>query len=130
MSVLRIETGRASGRTVVVMLQGPLDMTTDQDLTAAVHAALGQGPRRLVLDCRECSFVDSTGLAALVAAMRAARHVGAIVRLARVDERLRLLLERTNLFRLLREVALPEPCAWDDPESELDAGLGIPGHRP
>jgi anti-sigma B factor antagonist len=51
-----------------VFLSGELDMATAPDLTAALDPVIAHGPREVVLDLSELSFVDSSGIAALVEA--------------------------------------------------------------
>ena len=52
--------GPASSRTFVV--HGELDLTTTDILLGAARAAMREGLRRLVVDLRRLTFVDSSGL--------------------------------------------------------------------
>lgn len=71
----RVRTQRSDG-TVVLRLQGDLDVATAAELRRALAQALEGAPSSLVLDLAELSFVDSTGIGALVGASRRAREVG------------------------------------------------------
>jgi anti-sigma B factor antagonist len=57
----RCETGRA-GDTRWVRPVGELDLDTEPQLEEALAALREQGARRLVLDLRKLTFMDSTGL--------------------------------------------------------------------
>ena len=70
---LRREPG-AEGPVVVVA--GALDITTADRLEAALLAAEADAPRALVLDLREVSFFDSTGLQMVLDAHLRAEQAG------------------------------------------------------
>lgn len=76
-----------------------------------MKARLGQvvadGGKRLVVDLGEVSFVDSSGLGALVGGLKAGRH-GGDLRIARPAEQARTILELTTLNRVLRPYATVE----------------------
>ncbi len=59
---------RSDGVRHTIVLTGELDMATASRLEAAVAAAIARGDRELVLDLRGVTFMDSTGLRALLRA--------------------------------------------------------------
>jgi anti-anti-sigma factor len=62
---------------VVVAVSGELDAAVTAHLQRAVDEALARSPERLVLDVRDLRFLDSHGVACLVAVRKAARTHGA-----------------------------------------------------
>ncbi|NNJ08228.1 STAS domain-containing protein [Streptomyces sp. PKU-MA01144] len=68
--------------TVVVELVGELDHDTAEPLRSALEDAIGGGARRIVVDCAELRFCDSTGLNVLLRARLAAQGGEARVELA------------------------------------------------
>lgn len=58
----------AVGSHPCVALHGELDLATAPDLEAVLGPLIQQGPLELVLDCSELSFIDSSGIAALISA--------------------------------------------------------------
>jgi anti-sigma B factor antagonist len=54
----------------VITLRGELDLANKELLEDAVGEALAARPRRVVLDLSELDYLDSTGLAVLIAAKR------------------------------------------------------------
>ena len=61
---------REHGGTVVVRLQGELDLHNARELRAAFDDALARRPGRLVVDLSEVEFLDSTALSALIQARK------------------------------------------------------------
>jgi anti-anti-sigma factor len=57
-----------NGETQVISLSGELDLANAGTAEAALEAALRQ-ERRVVVDMRKLEFIDSTGIALLVAAL-------------------------------------------------------------
>lgn len=64
---------------VAVVVNGELDLFTAPELNAALHAT-GAGREELVLDLRGLTFIDSSGMAVLVAQRRAMRALGTRLR--------------------------------------------------
>ncbi len=54
----------------VVEVGGEVDVATAPQLRACLHQAIDAGSRRLVVDLRQASFIDSEGLGVLVGARR------------------------------------------------------------
>jgi anti-anti-sigma factor len=106
---LEIEEERAGG-TAILRLKGELDLATGEQAEAAI--ARTRGAERLVIDLRELSFVDSTGIQALLRANLTARQDGTellVVRGPRPVARLFGLLELDAQLNVVDEVpqALP-----------------------
>jgi anti-sigma B factor antagonist len=57
---------RAEGPRHTVVLVGELDLATAPELDAIAERVCSEGARELVLDLRELSFIDSTGLRAIL----------------------------------------------------------------
>ncbi|MFF3752887.1 STAS domain-containing protein [Streptomyces sp. NPDC002018] len=64
---LRVEV-RTEGRSEIVAVAGELDHHTAELLRAPLDEALEQGRARLVIDCSQLEFCDSTGLNVLLGA--------------------------------------------------------------
>jgi len=74
--------------------------------------------QRLTVDFCDVSYVDTSGLAILVEILKTAQMLGKTLRLSRLRERPRYLLETTRLLHLFEEVNREDPCqshSW--PES-------------
>ncbi|MFE2988485.1 STAS domain-containing protein [Streptomyces sp. NPDC059262] len=85
-------TGPGSCRVTVA---GDLDLCSAPTVRATLREALS-GHGRVVVDCSRLSFIDCTGLSALLAAARAARATGAELRLCAVPHALARLLRLSH----------------------------------
>jgi anti-sigma B factor antagonist len=62
------------GEAVVVRLQGEIDLYNAPALKDGLAEAIARGPRRLVVDLAEVTFLDSTALGAFVEAKSKLGH--------------------------------------------------------
>ena len=85
---------------VIVDVRGELDVATAPSLQDVLDHLMAEGVRRIVVDLAETSFVDSTGLGALLTAHRRMHaHHGELV-LSNLRPAARRLLELTALDRV------------------------------
>ena len=97
---LEVEISERDGW-VVLTARGTIEFGTVQPLRTAVERAVTVLRPCVVLDLHEVVFVDSTGLALLVAADRWTRDRSGHFRVAGPGDQLRRLLSITNLDRRL-----------------------------
>jgi len=88
------------GDVTLIRLDGQLTVGNRQELKAAAQVALEGGARKLLFDCASTSYIDSSGLGALVTIARRAREVGGAIRLTGLNEDLQSLFELTKLDTL------------------------------
>ena len=86
----------------IVAFTGRLDFLSAASARARLAEAVAQGNRRLVVDLGETSFIDSSGLGALIGGLKAARKAGGDLRIARPTEQARAVLALTSLDRVFR----------------------------
>jgi anti-sigma B factor antagonist len=82
---------------VVVRVGGDLDVVTAADLWSHLSALIEDGGLRIVIDCSEVTFLDSSGIATLVRAHRTVTPLGGSVRLREVSRRVLEILTITSL---------------------------------
>jgi anti-sigma B factor antagonist len=70
-------------------------------LKTAIDQAVDGGTPRIVVDLSAVSFMDSSGLGALIAGLKATRQAGGDLRIAVVPEQVMTVLRLTNLDRVL-----------------------------
>ncbi|MCI1018877.1 STAS domain-containing protein [Microbacterium sp. C5A9] len=87
----------------VIALAGRLTATGAPLLRKAVTDLVGSGDSRIVIDMAAVQLVDSSGLGALVGALKSARVAGGDLRIAAVPDAVRTVLHLTNLDRVLRD---------------------------
>lgn len=90
--------GSATG---VVVIRGRLDLLTAADLKTRLEGLVEEGWSRLVLDLGGVQFVDSSGLGAMIAGLRAARVAGGDCRIARPARQIQHILHVSTLDRVL-----------------------------
>ena len=99
---MRIDVSTASGATVVRPSGERLDIEVAADFRAMLLSLIEQGHRRLIIDLADVGFIDSSGLGALVSALKTLKRTdnGGDVRLARVQAPVVSLLEIIRLNRV------------------------------
>lgn len=99
---------------VVLVPTGDIDMSRSPELRGAIRDAFGvNNINRLVIDLEGVGYMDSSGLATLVEAMRTAKTSGVALKLSSMSERVRALFDIAKLDRVFdivetREAALGE----------------------
>lgn len=101
-----VSTRVAADGTRVVAARGEVDLATAPDL-AEVLAAHGADERALVLDLRETTFLDSSGIRVLVEAHRSGEERGVPFSVVAGTPAVRDLLVTTGVAEHLRLVEAP-----------------------
>lgn len=89
-----------SNDVTIVTVQGQLVVTNRQEFKQMVLDAMEQGARTFVVDFTDASYIDSSGLGALVSLSRRLRDAGGDLRLVGLSDELRTLFELTRLDAL------------------------------
>jgi len=95
----------------VVQPVGRLDLLSASELRQTLIDAVAAGKHRLVVDLAGVPFVDSSGLAALISGLKAARLAGGDLRIARPGQQARTVFELTRLDRVLPGYSSVEEAA-------------------
>jgi len=93
---LRADVSSLDGWTVVSLF-GELDVASAPNLREQLIQLVSQGSHLLVLDLEGLDFLDSTGLGAIISALKRARTNGGDLRLVCTQSRIRRLFEITAL---------------------------------
>ncbi|WP_059017079.1 STAS domain-containing protein [Mycobacterium sp. M26] len=99
---------------VVVVPEGRLNVAAAPALRTQLLTLVQGGQSRVVVDLSAAESIDSSGLGALISALKAARQAGGDLRIAAPSTRVVAALELTNLNRVLP----PHPSAdsaFDEP---------------
>jgi anti-sigma B factor antagonist len=95
-----IDVTQADGVTVVAP-RGDLDMATVDEVRRTLASLIDRGQSRLLVDLGGVGYIDSSGMGALVAAMKQARAAGGDVRLCALQDDVRSIFELTRLSRAM-----------------------------
>lgn len=85
----------------VITAAGRLNLAAARELRTEVRSALDEGSSRIVVELSEVTFMDSSGLGALVACLKSARQAGGDLRIAAPSAQVTMVLELSNLDRVL-----------------------------
>ena len=103
-----VRVGPASDGALVA-LSGRVDRDAEDDLLAAFGTAAEPEPDRVVLDFRDTTYINSSGLAAIVTLLADARGRGITVAARGLTSHYRQLFEITRLTDLVEVEPAPEP---------------------
>jgi anti-sigma B factor antagonist len=86
----------------VVTPRGRLNMVSARRLKELLGEMVAGGTHRIVVDMGETTFLDSSGLGALIAGLKTARQAGGDLRIARPTEAVTMVFQLTNMDKVLR----------------------------
>ena len=81
----------------VLSPKGDIDMSTSPALRAALRAEVERGTQRMVVDLGSVGYMDSSGLATLVEAMKLAKGGKSVLVLCRMNPQVRAIFEIARL---------------------------------
>lgn len=90
------------GGVAVLKLEGKLNMVAASQLRQEVQSAVTAGNNKVAIDLTAVDFIDSSGLGALINGLKSARQAGGDLRIANPCEQVQLVLELTNVNRVLK----------------------------
>jgi anti-sigma B factor antagonist len=98
----------------VVQLVGRLNMASASHLREAVTSIVDSGRTRIAMDMSEVDFLDSSGLGAIISALKTTRQAGGDLRIAAPSAQAKLVLQLTNLDRVLTAYDAAETAFNDE----------------
>jgi anti-sigma B factor antagonist len=110
---LEVQMRQTDSGVTVVAPNGRLDVAGAPALKEAIGNAVKDGPPRLVIDMEGVSFVDSTGLGSVIAALKLVRSSKGDLRLAAPNQQVRVVLELTTLDRVFAYYPTVEDALTD-----------------
>lgn len=87
-------------KTTIIRPVGSLDINTSDELRQAVIGALESGSQTLLIDCQNVTFLDSSGLSAMVMALKKTREFNSRLALCSVDEQAMMLFKLTGMNKV------------------------------
>lgn len=102
------------GRYTEVTPSGRLNMVGAPKLREVIDGVVSAGGRRIVVNLAETTFMDSSGLGALIERLKLARQSGGDLRIAAVRPQVNMVLELTSMHRVLTPHATAEQAFPND----------------
>ena len=99
-----LESGEM-GRSAVISLEGEVDMHESPRLREALLNAIAARPQLVVLDLEDVTFIDSSGVATLVEAMKLAKAADLQLVLAGMNDKVRDVFALARLDKFFRLAA-------------------------
>lgn len=111
--MIEIDVFRRPDGVAVVVPQGRLNMVAARQMKELLAILVSEGSARIVVDLEQTTFLDSSGLGALIGGLKSARQAGGDLRIARPTPEVLTVFQLTNMDKVLRP--------RDDVESAFDA---------
>lgn len=87
----------ANPQVTVIRPEGSVDVTSSEALRQAIIDAMNQANGILLVDCQDVTFMDSSGLSALVMALKLAKESSVRFALCSVGEQAAMLFSLTGM---------------------------------
>jgi anti-sigma B factor antagonist len=113
---IRVASADGQLRLTLLQVMGDLDVEAAALLRAHLHDALDEGRENVVIDLRDVSLIDSTGIGALVGGLKRSREAHGSVGLIVTQPHLLRLFELTGLDHAFK--------IGDDEQSAIDLVTG------
>jgi anti-sigma B factor antagonist len=97
-----------------VKVGGRLNMVSAPKLREFVGDVILKGSNRIVVNLEKTSFMDSSGLGALIGCLKATRQAGGDLRIAAVHPQVKMVLQLTSMDRVLTSYATVEEAFSDE----------------
>lgn len=107
----------ATSGATVVMATGRLNLTSAASLRTQLSDLIAAGYTKIVVDLSRAVAIDSSGIGALIASLKAARAGGGDLRISSPNDQVRSVLRLTNLSRVL--------IAQDDADAPFEPGAPL-----
>ena len=85
------------GQPNVLPLEGEIDLHVSPNVAASLQAMIEKKPKKLVVDLSRVTYIDSSGLAALIEGMQNVEEYGGKFALAGLQENVRTVFEIARL---------------------------------
>lgn len=84
----------------IIAPQGILDGTKASDFRSQIDRSVTEGAKVILVDFSDVTFMDSSGLGALVLALKTIRGAGLKMFLCSINEQVKMLFELTSMDRV------------------------------
>jgi anti-sigma B factor antagonist len=83
-------------------LEGEIDLHVSPAITASLQMMIKKKPKKLVIDLSRVTYIDSSGLAALIEGMQNVNEYGGLFAIAGLQETVRTIFEIARLDQVFR----------------------------
>ena len=86
----------------VITPEGILDGTKATDFRSQIDRSVKEGAEIILIDFKDVTFMDSSGLGALVLALKTVRGAGSKMFICSINEQINMLFELTSMDRVFQ----------------------------
>lgn len=86
---------------IIIQPRGDIDVYSAPELRDTIAEKMGLGPPNLILNLEFVDFIDSTGLAVMIGALKRAKEVDGAFVLVKPNEQVKRVLRITDLTKVL-----------------------------
>ncbi len=86
----------------IIQVSGILDGMNGGQLRRTIDEMLKAGTRVILIDCTAVEFMDSSGLGALVMALKQTKLLGGQLSLCGINDQVKMLLDLTNMSKVFK----------------------------
>lgn len=97
-----------------VTADGRLNMVSAPKLREFVTDVIARGSNRIVVNLEKATFMDSSGLGALIGCLKAARQAGGDLRIAAVQPQVKMVLQLTSMDKVLTSYSSTDEAFSND----------------
>ena len=97
---IEIKNTELSNRLTVLSISGRITALTAPDVKNQVRSLVSNGLIDMIFDLKETVFIDSSGLSAIVSALKQAREAGGALKLAGLQSDVQTIFKITMLDRV------------------------------
>ncbi|MEO1401614.1 MAG: STAS domain-containing protein [Cyanobacteria bacterium J06635_1] len=94
-----METDRENN-SIIIQPEGSVDINSSDALRREILDGVNQGSQTILIDCQDITFMDSSGLSAMVMALKLARDANIRLALCSVSEQASLLFRLTGMDKV------------------------------
>ncbi|MDJ0796651.1 MAG: STAS domain-containing protein [Calothrix sp. MO_167.B12] len=84
----------------IIKPSGSLDATTSQELRSQITELIKNGVKIILVDFQDVTFMDSSGLGALVLSFKASRAVDSQLLMCSVNQQIKILFDLTGMDKV------------------------------
>ena len=99
---MEITASELASGAALLTLDGRLNMVSAPRLRSAIEESVAAERSRIVVDLGQVTFMDSSGLGALIAGLKTARQASGDLRITGLTPQVETVMRLTNLDRVLR----------------------------
>ena len=104
---MKLKTKEAKGITIIELDGNVMGGPDASALNDYLHTLITENKKKVVIDLKAVSFINSSGLGMLIGGLTTMRHAGGDLKLARASKKVEKLLDMTKLldvFELYKNV--------------------------